>query len=389
MLSNPESPTANRQEPASSAGPLVKSRDGKSVLDPACEESGPYQSIAELEGGHDRSDDFVIQGDHEKSRSIAATVGVSAAQDDLGGDEPDRSYVVHLAIQNLRTSYVGLRAGDPGAEERLLASITKDGQTTPIVVTVDPSGHHEVIDGFRRVRALTRGRLAIVAAVVWPGDPVDALVELRCVQGRSPCAALEEGWLLAALMDMHGLSMAQLAVRFGRSKTWVHSRLSLVRQLPTSIREKVLSGELSGYVAWKLAVPFARANEPLAERFCRCVIDNGLSARQAEVIYRYLTEVQEDHLKQLVLDRPDRILRAMGVDGKGRRSSVREKATDRLEAWGRHSQGMLSWIHQFMRQGASGDTVARLALAWRNHRPTVLKLVEALDEVSPLSTDTL
>lgn len=128
--------------------------------------------------------------------------------------------VPHLKIVHLRTSYEGLRAGDPRAEARLLASLAREGQKVPIVVATEEDGGHEVIGGCRQIRGLKQLKEEIVDAVDWPTGAADALRELQPGQPRGGATALiEEGHLIATLVDRNGLNLADLAIRLQGSRT--------------------------------------------------------------------------------------------------------------------------------------------------------------------------
>lgn len=297
---------------------------------------------------------------------------------------------LYMEIFRLRTSYSGLRAADPRAEAKLLASMATDGQRAPIVVVVAPSGDYEVIDGFRRIRALTRLQVEMVAAIEWPTSVVDALLGLRRVDGGSSSAAsVEEGLLIALLVDAHGLSLTELAVRFGKSRTWVHNRLTLVRQLPESVCRRVLTGELSGYVACKVVVPFARANSEWVEPFCQCIVDHGLTTRQAEALYQGLVRVATPEARRQILERPSRILEpewAVASSGRGATPSASDPldVVERLQRWSRLTHGLLSLVKRILANGASEDTLDRLALVWHRNESGVTDFVHKLQDISAL-----
>lgn len=316
---------------------------------------------------------------------------------DASGESPEfgrvhpGASILYLDLHLLKTSYSGLRAADPRAEARLLASLGRDGQLAPIVVVADTSSHYEVIDGFRRTRGLTQLQVEVIAAIEWPTSVVDALLELRYTQGRPGSATpVEEGLLIATLVDAHGLSLADLAVRFGKSRTWVHNRLTLVRQLPEAVCRRVLSGELSGYVACKVVAPFARANSDWVEPFCDCVIDNGLTSRQAEALYQGLVRIPDPATRRQILDRPSRVLEPDGVRPASRRTRNSPDPLDvveRLERWCRQGRGLGSIVNRIAANGASEDTMDRLARVWQENDRGITAFVEQLRDLSALEKD--
>jgi ParB/RepB/Spo0J family partition protein len=298
--------------------------------------------------------------------------------------------VLHLEIRHLRLDYAGIRAADPVFEERLLASIAREGQRIPILVAEAEAHAYQVLDGFRRLRALQQLGQDVVLAIAWPTGAIEGLVEVRRIRTASRAGPLEEGWLIEALVDRHSLSLAQIALRLSRTKSWVHRRLALVRQLPEAVREKVLMGTLSAYVATKFAVPLARANAGLVTPYCDSVIAHGLTTRQAGLVYQSLMRVTDPKIHQEILARPERVLApAEEAPWGARGSGATPRALDtvgRLEGWCRHTASAYGTVGSALAQGLSEDTLARISLIWRDHRELARSLVRQLDDLAVLGS---
>jgi hypothetical protein len=208
-----------------------------------------------------------------------------------------------------------------------------------------------------------------VAAVEWPGDVADGLVEVRRLRGASGSGPLEEGWLIEVLVDAHGLSLSAIGLRLGKTTSWVSRRLGIVRQLPDGVRDKVLAGVLSGYVAAKCAVPLARAKGALVRPFCDSVIAHGLSTRQAEVVYQSLIRAIDPQIQKDILDRPQRVLEPTSKPGDARKPSV--AVADRVEKWCRHTASVHGLMSQLLMTGVSEDTLEQLAVIWKEYHELV------------------
>lgn len=300
----------------------------------------------------------------------------------------DGAGVLHLELRHLRVDYAGIRASDPVAEAKLLASIAREGQKVPILVAREDPHAHQVLDGFRRRDALEQLGRDTLLAVEWPGGAVDGLIEVRRLRTASASGPLEEGWLIEVLVDRHSLSLDEIGERLGRTKSWVHRRLSLVRQLPEDVRQKVLSGALSGYVATKYAVPLARANAELVAPYCDCIIAHGFSTRQAGTVYQYLTHTQDPAIQKEILARPQRVL---GPDD-GTKSHPGPtngglEAMDRLERWCRHTGSVHGMLTRLLTEGASDHLLEHLAVLWRGHQEMVRAVLKQLDDIAALSLD--
>lgn len=295
--------------------------------------------------------------------------------------------VVHLEIRHLLTDYVGIRAADPVAEEKLLASIARHGQKVPILVARAGRGRHQVLDGFRRLRALCQLERETVAAVEWPGDVADGLVEARRLRGASRSGPLEEGWLIELLVDVHGLSLSAIGLRLGKTTSWVSRRLGIVRQLPDGVRDKVLAGALSGYVAAKCAVPLARAKGALVGPFCDSVIAHALSTRQAEVVYQSLIRTVDPQIQKDILERPERVLEPVGAASKpGDAGKQSVAVAERVEKWCRHTASVHGLMSQLLVTGVSEDTLEQLAVIWKEYHELVQGTLRQFDTLARLAT---
>jgi ParB/RepB/Spo0J family partition protein len=292
---------------------------------------------------------------------------------------------VELSVEHLATDYGGIRAADPQAEEKLLASIARQGLSVPILVAGEDTGQYQVLDGFRRLRALSQLGIPSVKALLWPGTVVDGLLFTRRQQTGSRAGPLEEGFLIEALVEHQGLTLDKIATGLCRTKSWVHRRLSLVRCLPAEVRERVLKGELTGYVATKYAVPLARANDgALVAGYCDSVIAHGLSTRQAGVVYEYLKQTADPKIREQILARPERILTTLEASGEPPEGL---EAVRRLERWCRLGAYVGGSLRQLLDEGASEEVLERLSRCWEQNAPSARAVVRELDDLSHLSSD--
>jgi ParB family transcriptional regulator, chromosome partitioning protein len=191
---------------------------------------------------------------------------------------------MELELHQLDLRYESLRRRAPEREKRLLASLAQHGQQTPIVV-VGAAAERVVVDGYKRVRALRQLKSDTVLATAWDLGEADALVLeglMRVGDGDGP---LEQGWLLRELEVRFGLSQEELARRFDKSVSWVSRRLSLVKELPEPIQERVRQGELVPHAAMKYLVPLARANRKACVQLVDSLGTRRPSSRQMGALY--------------------------------------------------------------------------------------------------------
>ena len=126
-----------------------------------------------------------------------------------------------LELHQLEHKHGDLRVVDRTRDERLLSSMSEHGQQTPIVVVSGCEDRFILLDGYARVRALTKLARDEVEAVVLELPEAEALVLSQRLDNARPRTALEDGWMLQVLLDDHGLSQGELADKLDRSTSWV------------------------------------------------------------------------------------------------------------------------------------------------------------------------
>ncbi len=149
---------------------------------------------------------------------------------------------INIALKDLDLSPLNVRKTPPTAAEQaeLAASIFAHGLLENLIVRPLENGRYEVLAGGRRLMALQRlardGELSTdhpVACLVHDGDPQEVSLAENIV--RLSMHALDQFEAFAALADQ-GLSVTEIANRFGNTETLVCQRLRLGRVAP-KIRE--------------------------------------------------------------------------------------------------------------------------------------------------------
>lgn len=216
---------------------------------------------------------------------------------------------VELELHQLDLRYAGLRRRDGRREKTLLASLSASGQQTPVVVVRGEADRYVLVDGYKRVRALTRLKVDTVSAVAWELEEAQALMLAQLMRASESDSALEQGWLLQELNERFGLSAAELARRFDKSESWVSRRLALVKELPEAVQELVRNGELAAHAAMKHLVPLARAKPEWCLQLAPVLAGHGLSSRQVGVLCAAFAAGTAES-RQLILKDPLLVLRA-------------------------------------------------------------------------------
>ena len=238
-----------------------------------------------------------------------------------------------LELHQLELRYEALRTRSAVRERRLLASIAEIGQQTPIVAVRDGE-RFVVVDGYKRLRALSRLGHDTVRAVEWALSEPEALLLERILRSGDADSAIEQGWLLRELVERFELGLDELARRFDRSKSWVSRRIALVAELPAGVQEHVRSGAIGGHAAMKYLVPLARANAEHCEHLADAIAGERPTSRQMAELYATYAAGNAAS-RELVVKNPGLVLRARAeVEREGPGATPVEHVIDDLRIVG-------------------------------------------------------
>lgn len=195
---------------------------------------------------------------------------------------PERNRA-EIELSQLDLRYEGHRLRQRGLEDRLLASIAREGIREPLAgVVVDTVW--VLLDGFKRYRCAHQLHVDRVPFVRLGADEASAIVALLGQARRSRLSVLEEGRFLDEL-KARGMSLAEMADALGRSKAWVSLRLGLLQAMSPVVRQHVFGGGLPVY-SWIYSIaPFRRLNGVTVaqvDEFVGAVSGRGLSVRQID-----------------------------------------------------------------------------------------------------------
>jgi len=217
--------------------------------------------------------------------------------------------VSEIEFHQIERPYEQLRITAPPSARRLLSSLATDGQRTPVLVIEKAQGRYVLIDGYQRVAALEKLGRDSVEAIVLDLDEASALVYRHRQERSIRSSALEDAWLLQALVEQHGLDQHELARRLGHNHSWVSRRLALLTALSRSVQEFVRQGRLSPYLAMKYLVPLARANGSHCQKLAEKLAGHQVSTREMERLY-VAWRSSDDQRRARLVDEPLLFLQA-------------------------------------------------------------------------------
>ena len=175
--------------------------------------------------------------------------------------------VATIPIAKIRESTTNPRkAFDEAKLAELTDSVRVFGVLQPVLVRPTSDGLYELVAGARRFRAAQRAGLEAIPANVRSLDDQQVL-EVQVVENlqRADLSPMEEARGYGLLVRQHGVEVAALAARLGKSETYVYGRLRLC-DLPAEVQDLVDQGFLQVAVAQLLTrVPAAMQVEAAEE----------------------------------------------------------------------------------------------------------------------------
>jgi hypothetical protein len=189
---------------------------------------------------------------------------------------------IELATIDLR--YESYRLRNPGAEKRLLTSITERGIEEPLE-GIDAPESKILLNGFKRYRCAKRLKIGVVPYVSLGEDEAAGILAVLRTSNDKSLSILEQARFIEDLRGMHGMSVADLAQTLSRSKAWVSMRLGLIGEMGERVRAKLFRGAFPVYSYMYTLRTFMRMNgvkKEDVEDFVEALSGKGLSVREIE-----------------------------------------------------------------------------------------------------------
>lgn len=197
--------------------------------------------------------------------------------------------LIDVKTDQIRERYQALRLVHPRAELKMLSSMRRYGQLTPVVVGRDADGGYEMVDGFKRLRASRQLELPVLKAAVLEAGSRGlkaAIVELNRTGGS--LRPLEEALIVQSLYREDMMQQSEIGLLLGRHKSWVCRRISLVEGLTEEVIEHLRLG-LIGLTLGRELGRLPRGNQ---------------SAALGTVVQYKMTTRETLHLVTLLKERP-------------------------------------------------------------------------------------
>jgi ParB family transcriptional regulator, chromosome partitioning protein len=195
------------------------------------------------------------------------------------------SAVENIEIAHLELRYEHSRIRQPRTVARMAESMARFGQLVPVLVM--QAAAPVLIDGYLRVEALTRLKLDLVAAHLWPGSESDALIHVLAGQQGRSWELFEQAAILQELHLGHRLSRGAIARLLAKDKSWVIRRLQLLETLDDETIALIRDGVISAWSAQRVLVPVARATPEHAKMIAAGLKKHALSTRRLGLFFEH------------------------------------------------------------------------------------------------------
>lgn len=192
---------------------------------------------------------------------------------------------IALATARIGERLAPLRIVEPQAERVMLHSMQKYGQLTPVAVCRIAPGEHELLDGFKRLRAARQ--LGLCELTARPFDLTLRVGKATMLQlnrvGRA-ISGMEEALVVHSLCHEDGLTQVEIALLLNRHKSWVCRRLALIERLADEAQTMIRLGLLPASLGTELA-RLQRRNQDL---LLAAIREHHLSVRETRKVVNAL-----------------------------------------------------------------------------------------------------
>ncbi|MBF0548773.1 MAG: ParB N-terminal domain-containing protein [Candidatus Riflebacteria bacterium] len=197
-------------------------------------------------------------------------------------------------LSEIGTKYSSLRFINPKADLVIERSIEQYGQISPVVCTKTVSGNYELIDGFKRLRALKKLRkeLLKVKTIECPETSCKVAI-IQFNKASKTISDIEEAMVLQSLFKDHFLSQNEISILVGKHKSWVSRRIALVEKLNPAILHEIGLGLLAVSIARELT-KLPRGNQPEVLEIIR---KNRINSRNTSKLTHLLKTASKNDFK--------------------------------------------------------------------------------------------
>lgn len=205
-----------------------------------------------------------------------------------------------VEIAHIDLRYAHTRLQRPEMVSSLAASIENSSPISPVVTVKEGDFSFVLIDGYLRVRALSRCGKDTVLTEIWPCKEWEAILRVLMRTQERKWQALEQALMIRELRERHNLCQVEIAHLMGRHQSWVSRRLSLLDALSEDIVELVQKGCISSWAAARVLAPMARAIPEHAKTLADKLVKEPISTRDLMDLFRHYHKANRKQRERMV-----------------------------------------------------------------------------------------
>ena len=195
-------------------------------------------------------------------------------------DSTPKDEIVEINIDELRPNpYQPRKVFDEEKLQELADSIKEHGVFQPIIVKKSSIKGYEIIAGERRVKASQMVGLDVIPAIVRDFSD-EEMMEIALLENlqRENLNAIEEALAYKKLLDSLSLTQEELAVKLGKSRTYVTNMLGLI-SLPEEVKDMIIDNKISMSHARVLS---KMSDKDKVVELANKIVNDGLNVRDLE-----------------------------------------------------------------------------------------------------------
>jgi len=219
----------------------------------------------------------------------------------------------NISLDKIGDSYGKLRIINPAAEESFFKLIKKYGQLSPVVVSRLDGRRYELIDGFKRLRAIRRLNTvkSLKAKLLNAGIHASKAAIVQLNNSAKSISGIEEALVVHSLYREDGLTQLEIGSLLSRHKSWVCRRISMIEGLCEEVQCSIKLGLTSTTIGLELA-KLHRCNQEAA---LSTIQRHKLTRRETQkLVSALLSHPKYDH--ERLLRNPEEILKDLNPRAK-------------------------------------------------------------------------
>lgn len=207
-----------------------------------------------------------------------------------------------LPLTSLSLKYEKFRLTSPKGHRLVEKTMREIGQVSPICVSPETDKAYAILDGFKRYQAAKSLQYdSLLCRILQVGLHAQKAAIAQLNHTESSIHVIEESLIIVSLHREDGLSQTEIAVLFGRHKSWVCRRLSVAERLCDEAIENLRLSLITFAIARELA-RLPRGNQP---KVLACILKHRFTSRETtQLVDLLLSEPAYSHDKILYFPEP-------------------------------------------------------------------------------------